>query len=157
MTNTHKLNSLVELETQINNRIAEFEGKSSKNKKYNQLLKYTQILLAALTTLLIAVNTKHSIFIVSVIAMTTSALAGVASQLLSTFMYQERMIMDIATTCALRELAHSITMAKKKEEDDNACEIKLDKVDSYQERYQEILNTANGQWQKNFQNNKIKK
>lgn len=53
MTNTHKLNSLVELETQINNRIAEFEGKSSKNKKYNQLLKYTQILLAALTLSLI--------------------------------------------------------------------------------------------------------
>ncbi|MBW4792312.1 SLATT domain-containing protein [Pseudomonas tolaasii] len=157
MSNTHRLKSLVALELEINNRITEFAQKSAKNKNYNQKLKFIQIFLAAFTTLIIAINTKYAVFTVSVIAMTTSALAGVASQIMSTFMYQERMAMEIATTCALRELACTITMDKNKEEDDASRKITLEHIDRYQERYQQIVNTANGQWQKSIQNNTSKK
>ncbi|NMY33032.1 SLATT domain-containing protein [Pseudomonas sp. WS 5412] len=151
----HSLKSLAELELQIRNRLTEFEAKRAKNQKYNRLFSLAQILLTALTTLLIAINTKYTTFPLAVIAIITSSMAAVAGQLLSKFMYQERMAMDIATTCALRELAHCITMDRRKEEDDETnCKITLKQVDAYQGRYQTILNTANGQWQKNIQKSK---
>jgi len=78
--------------------------------------------------------------------------AGVAGQFLNKFMYQERMAMNIATKCSLYELQHAITMAKRMEEDDINSKITLKEVVKYQEQYQNILNTANGQWQNHIQN-----
>ncbi|OOQ46269.1 hypothetical protein AO361_24950 [Pseudomonas fluorescens] len=151
----HKLKSLTELEVQIGRRIAEFNAKRAKNQKSNQLYSLGQILLSSLTTLLIAVNTKASLFSITVATLITSSLASLAGQLLSKYMYEERMAMNIATVCALYELSHTITMDKKKEEDDEGNhKITLDKVESYQDRYQRILSAANGQWQKHIQKSK---
>ncbi len=60
--------------------------------------------------------------------------------------------MNIATICSLYELRHVITMAKRMEEDDVTSKITLKDVVKYQEQYQNILNTANGQWQNHIQN-----
>ncbi len=148
-TPEHRLKSLVELEIQMKRRIDEFNKKRAQNQKSNRFYSLSQILLSALTTLLIAINTQASLFYITVTALITSSLASLAGQLLSKFMYEERMAMNIATVCALYELEHNITMDKKKEEDDkDGHEITVAKVDIYQNRYQEILNSANGQWQK---------
>lgn len=155
MTIGHRLKSLTELEEQIQLRIEEFDTKRAQNQKDNRLFTLTHLSLSTLTTLLIAINAKLSLFPLAIIAMTANSVAILASQLLTKFMYQERMAMNIATTCALRELSHSIIMAKKKEEDSALThEITISHVDSYQKRYQIILNSADGQWQKNINRKK---
>lgn len=157
MKTEHKLKCLTELELQIQQRIAEFNGKRSKNQSSNQIFSISQICLGALTTLLIAINAKFTYFPITVTALATSSLATLSGQILSKYMYQERMSMNITTVCALYELAHTITMDRKKEEDDELKhKITINKVDTYQDRYQQILNTANGQWQKNIQKTKQK-
>ncbi|MBS4432430.1 DUF4231 domain-containing protein [Pectobacterium punjabense] len=150
----HSLKSLAELELQIDKRIKEFEKKRIENQKNNKLFSISQIFLSAITTLLIAINAEKSIFFLTVITLITSSLAGIAGQLLSKFMYQERMAMNIATICSLYELRHTITMAKRMEEDDEVYKIKIENVVLYQEQYQNILNSANGQWQHHIKNSK---
>jgi hypothetical protein len=145
----HNLKSLNELESQITKRLEEFQEKRKKNQKKNQIYSLGQIGLTALTTLLIAINVKLSLFEITLATLVTSTLASVAGQLLNKYMYQERMAMNISTICALYELNHTIIMDKKKEEDDGeAYQITIQKVESYQNQYQQILNTANGQWKK---------
>lgn len=152
MSTEHSLKSLAELEVQINNRIRDFNNKRVKNQNKNNHFTVVQIVSSAVTTLLIAVNAEKSIFLVTVIALITSLVASVSGQFLSKFMYRERMAMNIETVCSLYELRHTITMDKKKEEDDGEShKITLEKVDSYQNQYQKILNSANGQWQKYIQ------
>ncbi|WP_044421484.1 hypothetical protein [Pseudomonas syringae group genomosp. 3] len=149
----HNLNSLNELEIQIGRRIVEFNGKRTENQRKSQLYSLGQLLFGALTTLLIAINTKTSFFSITVATLITSSLASLAGQLLSKYMYAERMASNIATTCALYELSHTITMDRNKEKDDEKNhKITLEKVDVYQDRYQQILTSANGQWQKHIQN-----
>ncbi|CAI8975610.1 hypothetical protein EMIT0P100_60172 [Pseudomonas sp. IT-P100] len=148
----HNLNSLVELERQISARLLEFNAKRASNQKHNKFFSLSQMILAFLTTLLIALNAKASFFAISMIAIFTSSLGGLAGQILSKYMYQERMSMNIKTVCALYELAHTITMDRKKEEDDSIKHrITLEKVDKYQTKYQSILDAANGQWQQQIQ------
>lgn len=156
MSAEKKLKSLSELELQIGKRIKEFNDKRRKNQCKNKLYSGAQIWLSALTTLLIAINADISIFWLTVITLIVSSLSNVAGQLLSKFMYQERMAMNISTVCALYELRHAITMDQRKEEDDEAQKITLETVDIYQERYQQILNVANGEWQQYIQENKSK-
>lgn len=151
MKTEHNLKSLTELELQIQNRISEFNGKRSENQSSNKFFTMSQMCLGAFTTLLIAINAKFTYFPITIAALVASSLATLSGQILSKFMYSERMAVNIATVCALYELAHDITMDRKKEEDDRSKhEITLKKVDNYQGRYQQILNTANGQWQKNI-------
>lgn len=154
MNTVHSLKSLTELESQIDRRISEFEIKRKDNQKNNKLLSVSQIILAAITTLLIAVNAEIHDLSLTILTLLASMCAGVAGQLLHKFMYQERMAMNIATICSLYELRHVITMAKRMEEDDVAFKITLNDVMKYQEQYQKILNTANGQWQNHIQNSK---
>lgn len=154
MKTLHSLKSLTELESQIANRISEFEVKRRGNQKYNKFLSVSQIVLTAVTTLFIAVNAEIHELSLTIITLLASMGAGIAGQLLNKFMYQERMAMNIATICSLYELRHVITMAKRMEEDDVTSEITLKDVVKYQEQYQNILNTANGQWQNHIQNSK---
>ncbi|MFK3840785.1 SLATT domain-containing protein [Serratia sp. NPDC087055] len=154
MRTEYKLKSLTELESQIGARIKEFNQKRGKNQRRNQFYSVAQILLSALTTLLIAINAEMSIFWITVITLIASSLASIAGQLLSKCMYRERLAMNISTVCALYELRHIITMDQKKEEDDKAKKITLETVDLYQEKYQQILNSANGQWQLYIQKTK---
>lgn len=152
MNTAHRLQSLTELELQIAKRISEFEAKRRNNQRNNKLLSVSQIILAAITTLLIAVNAEIHVFFLTILTLLSSMCAGVAGQFLNKFMYQERMAMNIATKCSLYELQHAITMAKRMEEDDINSKITLKEVVKYQEQYQNILNTANGQWQNHIQN-----
>ncbi|MDI3440529.1 hypothetical protein QLG07_13755 [Erwinia sp. V90_4] len=154
MKTLHSLKSLTELESQIANRISEFEVKRRCNQKYNKFLSISQIVLTAVTTLFIAINAEIHELSLTIITLLASMGAGIAGQLLNKFMYQERMAMNIATICSLYELRHVITMAKRMEEDDVNSEITLKDVVKYQEQYQNILNTANGQWQNHIQNSK---
>jgi len=149
---THSLKSLTELESQIARRISEFEEKRRSNQKNNKFFSVSQIVLTAITTLLIAVNAEIHVLSLTILTLLASMCAGIAGQLLNKFMYQERMAMNIATICSLYELQHVITMAKNMEEDDAASKITLNDVMKYQEQYQNILNTANGQWQNHIQN-----
>jgi hypothetical protein len=150
----HSLKSLTELESQIARRISEFEVKRKDNQKNNKLFSMSQIVLAAITTLLIAVNAELHELSLTILTLLASMCAGIAGQFLNKFMYQERMAMNIATVCSLYELQHVITMAKMMEEDDITSKITLKDVMKYQEQYQNILNTANGQWQNHIQNSK---
>jgi len=150
----HRLKSLTELESQIARRISEFEVKRKDNQKNNKLLSVSQIVLAAITTLLIAVNAEFHELSLTILTLLASMCAGIAGQLLNKFMYQERMAMNIATICSLYELRHVINMAKRMEEDDVTSKITLKDVVKYQEQYQNILNTANGLWQNHIQNSK---
>ena len=154
MNTAHRLNSLTELESQIARRISEFEVKRKDNQKNNKLLSVSQIVLAAITTLLIAVNAEFHELSLTILTLLASMCAGIAGQLLNKFMYQERMAMNIATICSLYELRHVINMAKRMEEDDDTSKITLKDVVKYQEKYQNILNTANGLWQNHIQNSK---
>lgn len=144
----HNLKSLVELESQIKERLKEFQNKRKSNQKNNNFFSLSQIWLAATTTIVIAINTKESFFYLSLIALLTSTLTTISAQMLSKYMYQERLAMNISTICALYELQSKIVMDKKKEEDD-ICgyKITIQQVELYQERYQQILNIANSQWQ----------
>ncbi|EKN3755233.1 hypothetical protein OU748_003010 [Yersinia enterocolitica] len=154
MNTAHRLKSLTELESQIARRISEFEVKRKDNQKNNKLLSVSQIVLAAITTLLIAVNAEFHELSLTILTLLASMCAGIAGQLLNKFMYQERMAMNIATICSLYELRHVINMAKRMEEDDVTSKITLKDVVKYQEQYQNILNTANGLWQNHIQNSK---
>lgn len=157
MNREHNLKSLVELESQIEKRLVEFKSKRKDNQKYNKIWSLSQIWLTALTTIFIAINAKESFWIINILALLTSSLASVAVQMLSKYMYQERLAMNISTICALYELRSTIIMDKKKEEDDsNTYKITIQKVELYQERYQHILNIANGQWQKYINEEKEK-
>jgi len=148
----HSLKSLTELESQIAIRISEFEAKRRENQRNNKLFSVSQIILSAITTLLIAINAEIHVLFLTILTLLASMCAGIAGQLLNKFMYQERMAMNIATICSLYELRHVITMAKRMEEDDVTSKITLKDVVKYQEQYQNILNTANGQWQNHIQN-----
>ncbi|HEQ1857595.1 TPA: SLATT domain-containing protein [Providencia alcalifaciens] len=148
----YRLKSLTELESQIARRISEFEVKRRDNQKNNKFLSVSQIILTAITTLLIAVNAEIHELSLTILTLLASMCAGIAGQLLNKFMYQERMTMNIATICSLYELQHTIIMAKRMEEDDETSEITLKDVVKYQEQYQNILNTANGHWQNHIQN-----
>lgn len=151
----HNLRTLVELEKQIAARLVEFNAKRADNQKLNRIFSLSQIILTFLTTLLIALNANSSLFAISMAAIFTSSLGGLAGQVLSKYMYQERMSMNIKTVCDLYSLSHLITMDKRKEEDDpSKHKITLEKVDNYQTKYQSILDTANGQWQKQITKNK---
>lgn len=154
MNTAHRLKSLTELESQIARRISEFEVKRKDNQKNNKLLSVSQIVLAAITTLLIAVNAEFHELSLTILTLLASMCAGIAGSLLNKFMYQERMAMNIATICSLYELRHVINMAKRMEEDDVTSKITLKDVVKYQEQYQNILNTANGLWQNHIQNSK---
>ncbi|HFN0790934.1 TPA: SLATT domain-containing protein [Klebsiella variicola subsp. variicola] len=152
----HKLKSLNVLESEIDSRIKEFNTKRNYNQRKGEMYAIGQFTLAGLTTLLIAVNAKFSSFPISVIAIVTSSLASMAGQVLTKYMYQEKMTMNIATVCDLYELKHLITMDKNMEEDDSTRKITLERVQEYQDKYQNILNAANNKWQEIFVKGKSK-
>ncbi|WP_029686583.1 SLATT domain-containing protein [Tatumella saanichensis] len=154
MNTEHNLKSLVELETQIGRRISEFEGKRRENQRNNKFFSISQIILSAITTLLVAINADVHMLFVAILTLIVSMCSGIAGQLLNKFMYQERMAMNIATICSLYELQQVITMAKRIEEDDANSKITIRDVVKYQGQYQNILNAANGHWQNNIQNSK---
>lgn len=79
-----------------------------------------------------------------------------AGQVLTKYMYQEKMTMNISTICDLYELKHLIMMDKNMEEDDRTMEIILGRVQEYQDKYQSILNVANKRWQEIFVKGKSK-
>jgi hypothetical protein len=147
----HHLESLLELEKSIAARLAEFNAKRADNQKLNKIFYLTQILLSSLTTISIAINIKLSLLAISIVAVVASTLSSLSGLILSKYMYQERMSSNIKTVCSLYALSFSITMHKKKEQDDkNGRAITLEDVDEFQDEYQKILNTANGDWQKNI-------
>ncbi|HDV8371209.1 TPA: SLATT domain-containing protein [Klebsiella pneumoniae] len=152
----HKLKSLNVLESEIDSRIKEFNAKRNYNQRRGEMFSIGQFVLGGLTTLLIAVNTNFYSFSMSVLAIITSGLASMAGQVLTKYMYQEKMTMNISTICDLYELKHLIMMDKNMEEDDVARGITLDRVQVYQEKYQSILNVANKRWQEIFINGKAK-
>lgn len=156
MSTEHKLKSLGVLESEIDARIKEFNAKRRYNQRYSEFFSLGQLILSGFTTLLIAVNTNLSCFWISVIALVTSSLASIAGQVLSKYMYQERMTMNISTICNLYELKHLITMDKMMEVDDINRKITLEKVQEYQDKYQGILNIANNKWQEIFIKSKSK-
>ncbi|SLY88357.1 Uncharacterised protein [Klebsiella variicola] len=156
MGTEHKLKSLNVLESEIDSRIKEFNAKRNYNQRKGEMYSIGQFALGGLTTLLIAVNAKFSFFPISVMAIVTSSLASMAGQILTKYMYQEKMTMNISTVCDLYELKHLITMDKSMEEDDGAREITLERVQEYQDKYQNILNVANKRWQEIFVKSKSK-
>ncbi|CTQ11414.1 SLATT domain-containing protein [Klebsiella variicola] len=152
----HKLKSLNVLESEIDSRIKEFNAKRNYNQRRGEMYSIGQFVLGGLTTLLIAINTSFSFFLVSILAIITSGLASMAGQVLTKYMYQEKMTMNIATVCDLYELKHLITMDKNMEEDDATRKITLERVQEYQDKYQNILNAANNKWQEIFVKGKSK-
>lgn len=152
----HKLKSLNVLESELDSRIKEFNAKRNYNQRKGEMFSIAQFVLGGLTTLLIAINTKYSLFPISVIAIITSGLASMAGQVLTKYMYQEKMTMNISTICDLYELKHLIMMDKNMEEDDRTMEITLGRVQEYQDKYQSILNVANKRWQEIFVKGKSK-
>ncbi len=156
MGTEHKLKSLNVLESEIDSRIKEFNAKRDYNQRRGEMYSIGQFVLGGLTTLLIAINTSFSFFLVSILAIITSGLASMAGQVLTKYMYQEKMTMNIATVCDLYELKHLITMDKNMEEDDVTRKITLERVQEYQDKYQNILNAANNKWQEIFVKGKSK-
>ncbi|WP_172668500.1 SLATT domain-containing protein [Yersinia frederiksenii] len=156
MSTEHKLKSLNRLESEIDARIKEFNAKRKYNQENSKFYSFGQVLLSGLTTILIAVNTKFSFFWITIVALVASCLANLAGQILSKYMYQERMAMNISTICDLYELRHLITMDKRMEEDDETREITLDRVQEYQNEYQNILNCANNKWREHIYKSKAK-
>lgn len=151
MNNEHHLKSLVELERLISERTAEFNGKRKYNQKWTNFWSLGQLLFSWSTTLIIATNLKFNKFEISLAATIIASLATLSGLVLSKYMYQERMSSNIKTVCSFYELSDDIAMLKKKEIDgDESRKITLEIVDKFHAEYQRILNSANGEWQKNL-------
>lgn len=145
-----KLESLTELESQIEFRISEFNLKRANNQKYNKYLSLFQIITAALTTFFIAIGIHYNSSIWPIAAIATNSISILFGNILSKFMYEARMIHCISAICDLRALSFKIVMRKKIALDDETLKIKISDVRKYQQEYQTILDTANGTWRNNF-------
>ncbi|EPV3838289.1 hypothetical protein AB7W62_07780 [Morganella morganii] len=150
MENNKVSASLSELETQIESRISEFNQRRSGNKKNNKGYSWALLISSSLTTLFIAINMKFDYAFLAIIAIITNTLSLLFGNILERFKYKDRMISEIRTICDLRELQFNIIMHKRNAEDDTNKKITVSDISHYQEKYQNILDTANGSWRNNF-------
>lgn len=155
---THKLSSLNKLVTEIEARKTDFNKKRSKNQRYYSITSKGQILASAITTLLIAINAQLNLSCLAFLAIGVSALSSILGAFLAKYMYSERLAYDIKTVCDLSELRFDILLDIEKESDEpENYKITIKKVEEYKNTYQEILEQANSEWQKNMKLSKKKK
>ena len=155
---THKLSSLNKLVTEIEARRTDFNKKRKENQKYYSVTSKGQILASAITTLLIAINVKLNLSCLAFVAIGVSALSSIFGSFLAKYMYSERLAHNIKTVCDLSELKFDIILDIEKENDEpENYKITMEKVEEYKDKYQEILNQANSEWQKNMKLGKKKK
>lgn len=150
MENNITLASLSELEKQIESRISEFNKRRFENKKNNKNYCWALLISSSFTTLFIAINMKFDYAFLAIIAIITNTSSLLFGNILERFKYKDRMISEIRTICDLRELQFNIIMHKRYVTDDINKKITVSDISHYQEKYQSILNTANGSWRNNF-------
>lgn len=147
----HQLTSLNELLKEIEARRADFSKKRIETQKLYSISSKGQILASAITTLLIAINVKLNLPFIAFIAIGVSALSSVFGSFLAKYMYSERLAHSIKAVCDLSELRFDIVLDVEKEKDDpENYKITIKKVEEYKDVYQEILDQANSDWQKNM-------
>ena len=155
---THKLSSLNKLVTEIEARRSDFNKKRSKNQKYYSITSKGQILASAITTLLIAINVQLNLSCLAFLAIGVSALSSIFGSFLAKYMYSERLAHNIKAVCDLSELMFDILLDIEKENDEpENYKITMEKVEEYKGIYQDILDQANSEWQKNMKLSKKKK
>jgi hypothetical protein len=155
---THKLSSLNKLVTEIEARRTDFNKKRNENQRCYSVTSKGQILASAITTLLIAINVQLNLSYLAFLAISVSALSSIFGSFLAKYMYSERLAHNIKTICDLSELRFDILLDIEKENDDpENYKITMEKVGEYKDYYQEILNQANSEWQRNLKQVKKKK
>lgn len=154
----HQLSSLNQLLIEVEQRTTDFNNKRSKNHKNYSITSKGQILASAITTLLIAINMKLNLPFFAFLAIIASALSSIFGSFLAKYMYSERLSNDINTVCLLKELKFDISLHIEKEKDDpEKYKITIKDVEEYKVIYQEILDQANSDWQKNMKLRKKEK
>lgn len=155
---THKLSSLNKLLTEIEARKIDFNKKRRESQQNYSITSKGQILASAITTLLIAINVKLNLSCLAFIAIGTSALSSVFGSFLAKYMYSERLAHNIKTVCDLSELQFNILLDIEKENDEpDNYKITMEKIEDYKDIYQQIIDQANSEWQKNMKLSKKKK
>lgn len=155
---THKLSSLNKLLTEIEARRTDFNNKRRENQRNYSITSKGQILASAITTLLIAINIKLDLSCLAFLAIGVSALSSVFGSFLAKYMYPERLAHNIKTVCDLSELRFNILLDIEKENDKpENYKITMEKIEEYKDIYQEIIDQANSEWQKNMKLSKKKK
>jgi hypothetical protein len=155
---THHYSSLNKLISEIENRKGDFNRKRNRNQKSYSITSKGQILFSAITTLLIAINVKLEMPCIAFLAIGVSALSSIFGAFLAKYMYSERLSHNIRAVCDLSELKFNIVMDMEKEKDDSKNHnITIEKVEEYQDIFQNILNQANVEWQKNMKLSKKSK
>ncbi|WP_158586924.1 SLATT domain-containing protein [Alcanivorax profundi] len=154
----HHYSSLNKLIVEIENRRNDFNGKRRKNQRSYNLTSKGQIIASSITTFLIAINVELDISFIAFLAIGVSALSSVFGSFLAKYMYSERLAHNIQTVCALSELKFNIEMDMEKEMDDpDNHRITMEVIDEFKDRYQNILDQANSEWQKNLKISRKKK
>lgn len=144
--------------TEIEARRTDFNKKRNENQRYYSITSKGQILASAITTLLIAINVQLNLSCLAFLAIGVSALSSIFGSFLAKYMYSERLSHNIKTVCFLSELKFDILLDIEKEKDEpENYKITIEKVEEYKDTYQEILEQANSEWQKNMKQNKKKK
>jgi hypothetical protein len=156
MSDKQKSSTLIELESQINAQIERYNTRRYKLKRLRNFLVISQSVFAALTTLLIAINIKFNFTYLSVVAIISSTLSGLATVFLSQFMFHERLISHINTVTGLRQLQSAIKIQYLLYQDKNR-ELSGEEVESYFIEFQSILSKSNSEWNKLIKKNKQNK
>lgn len=151
------LQSLDELEKQINTQITQFDGRRQRTRRWKNVLLIAQVLFTALTTFLIAANTKYNSDILNISAVALNLSATVFGIFQALYMFHERLHTYTMTSASLQGVLARLKMHKLKHADDPiACPLDTSTVDQLFLEMQTILENSNGQWSKMMINNKPK-
>lgn len=130
------------IEDQIQKRISSFDEKRKFNRKKAFQFTLFTALLAAATTFLIALSQTYSSKLISAISLATSSGMTVLTAWDGLYSYKRRWIQNNDTLMKLYELNSDVQYGKALYGD----EMRLEAIDEFYKRYQEILRTANENW-----------
>lgn len=151
------MQSLDELENQLITQIARFNQRRQQTQFWRNLLLILQVLFAALTTFVIAVNIKFGEDLLSIFAVACSVTATVLGIFQASFMFHDRLHVFTQTSGKLQGVLARLKMQRLRHADNpSACPLDTTTVEHLFLEMQAILESSNEQWSKMMKDNKPK-
>jgi Na+/melibiose symporter-like transporter len=127
---------------QIDTQIGQFNGRRARFSRHSNILSIAQLVAAAGTTGLVALNGKFDNTFIWVVTIVFSVISSLSIQLLSYFKFQERLQIAVATVSRLRTLRARMELEETRcTKDELALGAPL-----YFDKFQNILASANFAW-----------
>ncbi|MEB8534634.1 SLATT domain-containing protein [Acidithiobacillus ferriphilus] len=155
MNQTTALSSFVELKEQLEAQISRFNERRVTTGKWRNCLYVSQVLVSAITTVIIAANIHLGLSWLNIVATFGNVLATTLGVLLTRYMFHERLATYTQTSAKLQTLAGKIKLLECQHQDDpTAFPLDAATAGNLFDQMQMILSNANQEWTKMMKGNK---